>query len=795
MSDCNSSSFRGRKLAPLSRFIASVLLLGCAASFTACSGISQSATSTTSTVANSNVVPKISLSPDSSSVTSGATLQYTALIRDVSNTAVIWSASAGTISNTGLFTAPKVQTAQTFSVTATSVADKSVSAKVVATVLPVQTASALKIVTSNLASATSGTSYTAALSAAGGETPYNWTLSSGSLPAGLQLENSTGVISGIPSQTGTFSFTVAVKDAANNQIGQPMSLSVAANTASNFDGPAELPRIYMQSAMSDTPAPGKVTQLASGGDLQSALNNASCGDTISLQAGGTFAGMFTFPQKSCDSSHWIIVRTSAADSSLPAEGTRITPCYAGVASLPGRPALHCTSTKNVMAKLIFTNKTGYGPVVFANGANHYRLIGLEITRSAGTSLVSNLITPDANSAVNNIVLDRLWVHGTAQDETTRGVYLSGVTSVAIIDSFFTDFHCVSITGTCTDAQTIAGGSGDLPMGIFKIVDNFLEASGENIIFGGSQGTVTPTDIEIRRNHFFKPLIWMPGYPGFVGGVDGNPFIVKNHFETKNAQRILFEANILENNWGGVGQYGYSISITPKNQAQGTLNVCPICQVTDVTIRYTTISHVGGAFVIANAASSAGGVPAAGERYSIHDVIADDINDVTYNGRGTFAQISTVPQPNIEDLQIDHVTILEPKVLFNLGADVTEKMVNFKFTNSIVNAGLSPFTTTGGGTTNCAYNPVPNIVLPACFAPVVFSKNAIIAPPSSAPASLWPAQNFFPASVSAVQFVKYNNGNGGDYHLQSTSPYKGAGTDGRDLGADVNTLMTDISGVE
>jgi hypothetical protein len=82
------------------------------------------------------------------------------------------------------------------------------------------------------------------------------------------------------------------------------------------------------------------------------------------------------------------------------------------------------------------------------------------------------------------------------------------------------------------------------MGPFKIVNNFLEAAGETIIFGGGRATATPTDIEIRRNHMFKPMTWMKGQPGFVGGVDGSPFIVKNLFELKNAQRVLLEGNIL-----------------------------------------------------------------------------------------------------------------------------------------------------------------------------------------------------------------------------------------------------------
>jgi hypothetical protein len=36
----------------------------------------------------------------------------------------------------------------------------------------------------------------------------------------------------------------------------------------------------------------------------------------------------------------------------------------------------------------------------------------------------------------------------------------------------------------------------------------------------------------------------------------------------------------------------------------------------------------------------------------------------------------------------------------------------------------------------------------------------------------------PASAAAVRFINYNNGNGGDYHLQASSHYKGKGTTAR-----------------
>ncbi|HKS73509.1 MAG TPA: hypothetical protein VJQ82_09965 [Terriglobales bacterium] len=566
--------------------------------------------------------------------------------------------------------------------------------------------------------------------------------------------------------------------------------STSSTPSAQYDGPAQLPLVYMQTALANTPAPGKKTTVAAGADLQAALNAAACGDTLMLQAGATFSGVYTFPNKGCDNAHWIIVRTASADSTLPPEGTRLTPCYAGVSSLPGRPALNCKSTANVVAK-ISVNKTGIsGPIIFATGAAHYRLLGLEITRQTGGGIVYALASLANSATASNVIFDRVWMHGTAQDETQKGVSLGGSSNFAVVDSYLNDFHCISKTGTCTDGIAITGGNGDLAMGPYKFNDNFLEASSENILFGGSEATKTPADIEIRYNHFFKPLTWLKGQKGYVGGSNGNPFVVKNLFELKNAQRVLFEGNILEYTWGGFSQAGYGILLTPKNQSNGGSNVCPLCQVTDITIRYSTISHVASGFQVANGLSDSGGAPLAGERYSIHDVVVDDVNPTLYIGVGVLAQVSMgIGVPLLQQVDFNHITAFAPQIMLNVG-DFTSsepKIANFTFNNSIVSAGVSPVWSTGGGSSNCAYYDKPLTTFAACMNPYSFVDNAVIAPGSNFPPSVWPVGNWFPANTAAVGFTSYNNGNGGNYQLLSSSPYKNAGTDGKDLGADIVTI--------
>jgi hypothetical protein len=86
-------------------------------------------------------------------------------------------------------------------------------------------------------------------------------------------------------------------------------------------------------------------------------------------------------------------------------------------------------------------------------------------------------------------------------------------------------------------------------------------------------------------------------------------------------------------------------------------------------------------------------------------------------------------------------------------------------------------------------------LDACFRPYSFAKNAVIGSPPSYPSSEWPSGNFFPASAAAVRFANYNDSHRGDYHLQPSSPYKGKGTDGTDLGADVDAIDSATAGAD
>jgi Putative Ig domain len=95
----------------------------------------------------------------------------------------------------------------------------------------------LTIVSSSLLSGTDGTPYSQILQASGGTPAYTWSITSGSLPAGLTLAATTGAISGTPTSTGTSSFTATVTDNGSPAQTQSAATSIAVAATTVAAGP------------------------------------------------------------------------------------------------------------------------------------------------------------------------------------------------------------------------------------------------------------------------------------------------------------------------------------------------------------------------------------------------------------------------------------------------------------------------------------------------------------------------------------------------------------------------------
>jgi hypothetical protein len=225
------------------------------------------------------------------------------------------------------------------------------------------------------------------------------------------------------------------------------------------------------------------------------------------------------------------------------------------------------------------------------GANHWRLAGLEITSASsyvpngsrtGNGYAYFLIGSQSNQSPlpDSFTIDRCYIHGTPQQDIVTAVQ-GNAANYAVIDSYISDVHAPG-----QDSQAV--GAYDTP-GPFKIVNNHLEAAGENVMFGGSgrnSNRGVPSDIEIRNNYVYKPLEWAK--PG-VSIPPGNTMVVKNAFECKSCQRVLFDSNVIENVWAA-GQNGYAIVLTVRSSQSGDFAV-----VSDITITNNVLKNVVSGF--------------------------------------------------------------------------------------------------------------------------------------------------------------------------------------------------------
>ena len=568
------------------------------------------------------------------------------------------------------------------------------------------------------------------------------------------------------------------------------------------DGPAELPKTCYYTGLDGTPSPGKQNRVGANSDLTEALEGAKCGDTLLLAAGASFP-IKQFPRKNCDDRHYITVRTDTPDSKLPPEGTRISPAWGGIATLPGRPpyAQPAGGAAKLMATIVVK------PEIGVEFGDHYRFIGIEWVPLEGRKIGRLLFT----NGGDHLIFDRNWVHGTDGAELGHGLGIKGSAYVAVIHSYFNSFTCTAGRGSCTDATAVGGGNGDLPTHTLKIVDNFLESSGQNVFLGGAAASVRPEDIEIRRNHMFKPMFWNRNSPDYK---EPTP-IVKNLFELKNARRVLFEANYLENSWGGFSQVGPAIVLTPRNNLNKITGEvkCPDCAVTDVTIRYVWIRRVNQVLQIANPMDKV--KPAPGNSYSIHDIVAEGLG-YPECGKACGGALNHLSGPvggspkdsTMHDVVIDHITFVsmkETKDIAILGgppqSDPNEppRMYNITWTNTIADAGQYGMWPLGGTPEeNCSYFPgaTPKTRIEACWKGHSAFRGNVLAGGDSIRGQKpeWPEGNPIVDSLESVGFVKLNHGLDGDYHLAANSKLKGKATDGRDPGADVDAVLSGIRGV-
>jgi len=509
---------------------------------------------------------------------------------------------------------------------------------------------------------------------------------------------------------------------------------------------------------------GKIINLASGDDLDAALRDAQPGDQLVLEAGAEFLGPVILRNKkeplADGQSPWITIRSSKLND-LPRVGYRAQP----------EDAVH-------MPK-IYTENT-YPAVTAELGAHHYHFVGIEITTKAKKCHDLVRLGYDRKKGSVNatkvedlpfkIVFERCYIHGNPTGSVRSGITMN-TREFAILDSCVSEIHDEQ-----AESQALVGFNGTGP---YKIINNFLEGAGENVLFGGADpkiDQIVPSDILIERNHMFKPLRWKKGHKDYQ-----QQWIIKNILEFKCAKRAIVRGNIFENCWPA-GQSGKAILFTPRNQG-GT---APWVTVEDIVFENNVLRNINGFLQIISSDGKQGRSSKSVKNILVRNNLILQVSEDDSRGVRAFFELDgSASRKPAENVRIVHnVGLFVPgrgRAMMRIGASGTV-IEGFSFEKNIFSLGKSGVhgTSSTPGTAS----------LEKYMIDWTFRNNILV---GSTNGKKYPPENVVVQQATDVGFVDPAVG---DFRLSSTSEGQQLlGADGTPPGIDLQLLKYWTEGVD
>ena len=589
-------------------------------------------------------------------------------------------------------------------------------------------------------------------------------------------------------------------------------------------------------------AQGITIHVPAGGNLQAAIDQAQGGDVITLQAGAVYSGNFWLRNKPGVTVP-IVIRTATPDTSLPGPGVRMTPAYAPllakIRSSNTMPAVRTAVGAHhwTLQFLEFqANLNGYSDII-ALGANDttqtdlttvpYALVldrlyihgdplvgqkrGIAL-HSRDTTIINSYISDCkgvgqdtqaifGGNGPGNYLIENNYLEGAGENFMIGGVDPT-IPNLVPTNIVFRRNHVykpvewrnpIVPTPQNVTATPVAGG-GTLPAGTYsyRVVARRLAGqtnqaysapSGEVAVAVGASGAarVSWQPVPNAQDYLIygrtagaTNVFWTTTGTVFTdtgaAGTAGTPgsgtrWVAKNLFELKSGQDIVVEGNVFENNWVG-DQSGYAIALTPRNQSGGA----PWTVLQRVSFRYNLVRHTAGGVNILGTDNIHPSLRT--NNITLEHNLWEDLTP-TWGAGSRFLIIGAGP----DAVTVNHNTILTTQGsivwLYGGSAGSPTPITNSRYTNNMSahrTYGIMGQDYAAGQASISAY--MPNGVV---------TGNVL----AGGPASSYPAGNFFPTTaVWESGFVNYA---AGDYRLAASSPYRNAGTDGTDLGANIGAI--------
>jgi hypothetical protein len=216
---------------------------------------------------------------------------------------------------------------------------------------------------STLPPGTVGMSYSQTLAATGGNGPYTWSVTAGTLPSGLTLNPTTGQLSGVPGSAGASNFTIQVADTVQGTAAVAFALTInpPVQITTNSPLPTGVVNVLYGQTLAATGGSGQYAWSVSAGTLPGGLSlNPATGQ---ISGTPTTAGTANFPIQATDTNLATATKPFGLTINPPPQITSVSP-NSGNAGL----ALAVTITGSYTNFVQGTTMANFGPGIAVGGA-------------------------------------------------------------------------------------------------------------------------------------------------------------------------------------------------------------------------------------------------------------------------------------------------------------------------------------------------------------------------------------------------------------------------------------------